>query len=424
MSSPATSGEDARDQLRSLIIEILQTPQSGYVDLCLGLLDSDGALVVLAKPWQVLVLSACAAVGKELQQREVLGAKIFGELTELVEIYVDANTLEGVHGFAQDCRPRHQSWEQDVEHCFGEIALLFEAPQVLRQEPELREITPEADTHTVAGRRVVAEVRAPRSYVSPQAPEKPKKPVPPRRSASVPAAVSAPVTRSSVRSSSGPTKPAVTASFSSRSPQAAIQELADIVADAAPFSEVRPYIVHALETGAHPTNRRLVSICGQFLGVLEGREFRGLRRAIRDAAEREKQEEVSRSVLEGWDWAPYTKGKKCLIVGADARGYSQQAIQEAFEFSEVDWPNSAKGRNRVFQGYATRIRHGTAGDIVLLLVQWLNNDARTAVLQACRDADMPHVVVDTGYGVSSIKRSIERALPKPVAARRKKKRTR
>ncbi|MEZ4238864.1 MAG: hypothetical protein R3F59_22470 [Myxococcota bacterium] len=62
---------------------------------------------------------------------------------------------------------------------------------------------------------------------------------------------------------------------------------------------------------------------------------------------------------------------------------------------------------RRLKGLAERVRSRSV-DFVIVLRAFIGHAEQETVLDACRAADVPFVIVDSGYGVNQVKLAIER----------------
>lgn len=109
-------------------------------------------------------------------------------------------------------------------------------------------------------------------------------------------------------------------------------------------------------------------------------------------------------VPDDWPLLPLTTGRTAVIVGGDPRPRSAERIKDAFKFDTVDWEHTDPRRIRAL---SERLRSGSV-NFAILLRGYIGHSDQVTVLDACRGAGVPFVVVDAGYGVSQVRRAIER----------------
>lgn len=192
-------------------------------------------------------------------------------------------------------------------------------------------------------------------------------------------------------------------------------ETAPAEARSAVEAQVRREIAALLAAGLSARHPRLIRICGPLLSLLEGGEFRALRRAVRDDQEARDEEagedaaEAAHNALPGdWAWWGRTRGRRAVMVGGSPREPNRVRLEGAFGFAELDWMPAEFRRNSL-QAVRDRVRAGGV-DLVLILRSLVGHDADQVILPACREMDVAWVSVEQGYGVARVRQAIERYL--------------
>jgi hypothetical protein len=178
-------------------------------------------------------------------------------------------------------------------------------------------------------------------------------------------------------------------------------------------AQLRRDILAAFAGGIQARHPRLIRMLASHTDLLDGPEFRTLRRAIRDEAEEAQAEEEEESGVEehlpiDWAWWPFTRGKRALIIGGDPREQSRARLEAAFGFEELEWVGAEFKRNNLI-GVRDRVRAGRT-DLVILLTRFTGHDADQIIIPACREMNVPFVCVQHGYGVVRVRHAIERFL--------------
>lgn len=165
-----------------------------------------------------------------------------------------------------------------------------------------------------------------------------------------------------------------------------------------------------LEAGVDSRDPRLVRLATPLHDDLEGRHFRRLRRAIRDARapEADPDDAPTPDLPEDWAWWHWTRGRKAVMVGGVPREHARERLERAFAFEELTWVSTEHAR-RGLQNLAERVRGGSA-DMLIMLGRFIGHDADRILLPAARDAGTAWVHVDHGYGVNRVRYAIERFL--------------
>ena len=165
----------------------------------------------------------------------------------------------------------------------------------------------------------------------------------------------------------------------------------------------------ALEGGVRSRNTRLVNLAAPLLDDLDGREFRSLRRAIRERGDEVGDDEDDNNPIpDDWAWWGRTRGRRALLVGGDPREPNRQRLQEIFGFDSLEWL-ATTGKPQSLQSIASRIRRGSV-DLLIILTRFVGHNYDDILLPACKDAGVDWVSVDHGYGSARIRQAIERFL--------------
>ncbi len=144
---------------------------------------------------------------------------------------------------------------------------------------------------------------------------------------------------------------------------------------------------------------------------LEAHPAAGLRRRRRSPRKEEPEEaeeaaevpEVPAAVL------ALTRGRRALIAGGQGdREAQRRTIEEAMQFSSLDWETIERGQVAPALRMAERIRGGTY-DFVFFLAAFTSHKG-TVVVDACREAGVPLVYLNRGYNLSRVVREIEEQL--------------
>ena len=165
----------------------------------------------------------------------------------------------------------------------------------------------------------------------------------------------------------------------------------------------------ALQGGVRVRDPRLLRLAEPFHDDLVGREFRTLRRAIREAfAEDEEAEDASTRIPEDWAWWGRTRGRVGMLVGGDPREPNRRRLEQVFGFASLSW-EATTGKPQALQSLRNRILARSV-DVVFILGAFVGHQYDDVLLPACREAGVDWVHVDHGYGAVRIQASIERFL--------------
>lgn len=174
--------------------------------------------------------------------------------------------------------------------------------------------------------------------------------------------------------------------------------------------------VEALEGGLRSNDPRLVRIAAPWIDALvDEPRLKQLRRAVRESElldeEEEDEEEISPPPIpEDWPWLFFTHGRRIVVVGGDAREEAAQRIEEAFGAKSVEWESDCMGRR--LDAVTERIKNKSV-DLIIFLARFGTHRAQGQLLDACKEAEVPFVRIERGYGVTQIRLAIENSLTPP-----------
>lgn len=171
---------------------------------------------------------------------------------------------------------------------------------------------------------------------------------------------------------------------------------------------VQAAVVHALENGVTPTDPRLLKLVADRADALEDEpRLRAVRRALRSSegeAEGDDQTEDAPLIEPDWPWWHVTKGKRAVIAGGDSRPEATERVETAFQFDEVTWDGDLQERK--LENLVKRVRAQSV-DLVFFLARFSSHAAQSALRDACKEAGVPFVRIEHGYGVQQLKLAIE-----------------
>lgn len=101
------------------------------------------------------------------------------------------------------------------------------------------------------------------------------------------------------------------------------------------------------------------------------------------------------------DVLPLTKGKSAVLVGGSVRETSRRRIQEAFQFSDLDWVETQHlGNKRVYSDMAKRVQGGSLSYVFLLA--GFSSHYACEIKPLCERHGVKYVMIPKGYGVVKI----------------------
>jgi hypothetical protein len=107
-----------------------------------------------------------------------------------------------------------------------------------------------------------------------------------------------------------------------------------------------------------------------------------------------------------WPLWPFVRDRTVLMVGGAPRESARARIEHNFSMRELVW---SADDPRKAQSAEARILSG-GYELVLVLLRFMSHATNEKLLHACAARDVPYVAVEHGYGVTSIRRSLERFL--------------
>ncbi|MFT4624091.1 MAG: hypothetical protein ACI8PZ_002750 [Myxococcota bacterium] len=165
------------------------------------------------------------------------------------------------------------------------------------------------------------------------------------------------------------------------------------------------------DAGVSSEDRRLLDAVFPHAHLLDGvTVFKTLRKKLARMAEVEDEVTAAADerapIPEEWPLRDRTEGKIAAVLGGDPRPRALARLKDAFGFEELTW-EIADGRRT--QALADRVRRHSV-DMVIVLRRFVSHKLTDVLLPACRTAEVPFVVVDTGYGVAQTRMALERYL--------------
>jgi hypothetical protein len=113
-----------------------------------------------------------------------------------------------------------------------------------------------------------------------------------------------------------------------------------------------------------------------------------------------------------WPLWPFVRDRTVLMVGGAPRESARVRVERGFAMRALIW---SADDPRKAQSAEARITSG-GYDLVLVLLRFMSHPTGEKLLHACNARGVPYVPVEHGYGVASIRRSLERFLAPRAAA--------
>ncbi len=107
-------------------------------------------------------------------------------------------------------------------------------------------------------------------------------------------------------------------------------------------------------------------------------------------------------------WRGYLEGKRAAIVGASRRENRREQLQKFFALSSLEWIENERTEAANTHTLDQRIRNGRY-HIVFYLARFSSHSLQDCAKSACKQSDVPFIVIERGYGIGAFCRAIERA---------------
>jgi hypothetical protein len=168
-------------------------------------------------------------------------------------------------------------------------------------------------------------------------------------------------------------------------------------------------VEEAISAGLSQSDRRLVDLLTPHQSLLRGAQGlktlkTHLKKALDDQDDFESVQDAASPIPEDWPHRDLTEGRVAVILGGDSRPAAMARLKEAFGFAELSWEGAEPRRTAAL---ARRVQSGSV-DLVLLLLRFIHHSHSDVLLPACKEASVPLVQVETGYGVDAVRRAIDK----------------
>ncbi len=189
-------------------------------------------------------------------------------------------------------------------------------------------------------------------------------------------------------------------------PERELRALEQLLEARADVEQVVAQLDVSIAAGVAQDDQRLMRMLQPWPEAVKFARFKTLRRAIRASEEVEDADAEEPSSGPPSDWAhwPVVKERRAAILGGTPREPARARIEKTFGMDELTWVQV--DQHKQLDSLAARIRAGGL-DLLLLLQSFASHKASDKLVDACRDAGVPFVPIEHGYGVARIQRAIE-----------------
>lgn len=187
-------------------------------------------------------------------------------------------------------------------------------------------------------------------------------------------------------------------------PERALARLEATLEREPPEDQVREAALDVLASGVSASDPRLLRLLEPYVDALTGRPLKAVRRALRDDSTDNGGGEEGPILPVDWSCFSWTEGQVAVVIGGDRRAEAAERIQAAFRFSDVEWGSDVQGTK--LDAIAERVRRRSVG-MVIFLARLSSHGSQSVLLEACKEAEVPFIRVERGYGVTAVRLAIE-----------------
>jgi hypothetical protein len=173
-------------------------------------------------------------------------------------------------------------------------------------------------------------------------------------------------------------------------------------------TSLRAAVRDALAGGVLARDARLIEMTTPVAELLDGMQFRLLKRAIREATEPPAPTEEAEAVPTDWAGFKHTRTRRAVLIGGEPKENARLRLQREFGFSELEWlPGDSRRSNLMV--VRDRIRTGRL-DMVVVVTPAIHEDVEAIILPVCRERGVDWVHSPEGPALPQVRGAIERTL--------------
>ncbi|MBX6315169.1 MAG: hypothetical protein IRY99_20005 [Isosphaeraceae bacterium] len=166
--------------------------------------------------------------------------------------------------------------------------------------------------------------------------------------------------------------------------------------------------------GLGTSDPELIGVVRPYRDLLNGKEFRALRRHLDLAYQAEARAEGEQALRDEFrDLIAQTHGMRVLMIGGAAREESRRALEQFFEFGELEWESHEGTRPALLKSLEERIRN-RGMDLVLVLKEFVGHIVPGRLRPLCEQYGIPCLMVEKGYGTRQVAETLRAGLIKPA----------
>ncbi|MBW3540698.1 MAG: hypothetical protein KY476_10540 [Planctomycetes bacterium] len=169
--------------------------------------------------------------------------------------------------------------------------------------------------------------------------------------------------------------------------------------------------VKRVMAGFGASDEEVLRLVAPYKDLLEGSEFRALRRSLERVEQGNGEEEPLGETIA--DILSETRGRKGVIVGGSRREDVRQQLEELFEFAKLEWEDYEGNKPVKLKAMEQRVKNGGL-DMMLMLKSFISHHVSDKLRPLCEQHGIPCLMVEHGYGAAQIAATMRRhLLPQP-----------
>lgn len=167
-------------------------------------------------------------------------------------------------------------------------------------------------------------------------------------------------------------------------------------------------------SGMGTSDAQLLELVRPFSDLLNGKEFRALRRNL-DRVDPDEARRLENEMLKEQfqDLVAATRGLHVLMIGGAVREEARRSLLQVFDFEELEWEPYESARPVMLKSLEQRVRnHGM--DVLLILKEFVGHHVSEILRPLCQEHGIPCLMIEHGYGAAQVADALRRGLPKLV----------
>jgi hypothetical protein len=164
--------------------------------------------------------------------------------------------------------------------------------------------------------------------------------------------------------------------------------------------------------GMGTSEPQLLELVRPFADLLDGKEFRALRRNLDRVDPDEARRQENEALREQFqDLVTATRGLHVLMIGGSVREEARRSLLQVFDFEELEWEPYESARPVMLKSLEQRVRN-RGMDLLLILKEFVGHHVSEILRPLCQEYGIPCLMVEHGYGAAQVAESLRKGLPK------------